>query len=856
MKKKNQLLILGSFIIGTVGIILLLYFTNFIEIPTKPVDIGLWIGFIIFWGASINEGILWIKNGKRSDLADIVAILFLFVTVFLITRNVLLSFVGAFSIYLLFGIEELKEYEILNKVVLISVITYNFIFIVGILDEAFNKEGHWQDTAFSLSFWLMLILGFAFFGRKYMVVFRFMSVQYLTLLLYIIAWLVIVMVQGIVNQNTTEEVDISQYIYIALIITNFVIYVFSGPLINLLMGYKKEDDEELNELVREVAEKVGMNPKRIQVRYGNYPIINAMAYGAFWNMNMAIIAPDKHTIPKDELKGVIAHELGHLKKAHTLILTVLSSIEIIIFWLLKWPVTMYDFVFKPDQPIELWQFLVISFGVSILLYIFVRDLEGHSDKIAREAGYDESISKGLYNLESFYATSHEIGLDATLLSDEKPTVNTQMGNYLATSQYLNKMIVDPSRGTLLSNFINSHPPSFHRIPIILNEEQISPIQEAFMPVTFLWKKNAWKFLNRTKGARERYLQIVDRKILELFSVTTIKEFNEQLARMEFHEYKLGKRFAYLNRITGERQCGKLVSLSYSESATESIQYHVQLDDSQEPKSEIIINPAICKEVPIALDSYYKFRKEGILKLEKVDLSAFYQHPRKTRRYEDPYYKYLNTGVLYFSDLDGNEIEKPVFDTKMPIPYEIIKDLEERPIFLKKAGTYEILKTKSITLNLEKPYIDIEAYKYIPNQLASDLKDSPPYSLTSDNHVINFEKLYFPVHHDDKTFLYEKAFLEFLIEKNLRVDIILKKAVNSEIDGHISTFSLDAESNNEKIKNLTITSIFGEEFDLEMSKIDGIFLNFPQMVVQKVADVSIFTKLINKIQRIRHPERIF
>ena len=131
MKKNYQFLILGSFILGTIGIILSLYLTSTISIPTNPLDIGLWIGFIIFWGAMINEGLLWIKNGKRSDLSDLVAIIFLFITVFLITRDVMLSFVGAFSIYLLFRIEELKEYEILNKVVLISVITYNFIFIVG-----------------------------------------------------------------------------------------------------------------------------------------------------------------------------------------------------------------------------------------------------------------------------------------------------------------------------------------------------------------------------------------------------------------------------------------------------------------------------------------------------------------------------------------------------------------------------------------------------------------------------------------------------------------------------------------------------------------------------------------------------
>ncbi|MHA1888584.1 MAG: M48 family metalloprotease, partial [Promethearchaeota archaeon] len=477
MKKNLQIVLIGSFIFGTIGIIIGLYFSHLIQFPTKILDIALWIGFWVFWVGVINEGFHWVKNGKRSDWADLVIIAFLFITVFLITRDVLLSFVGAFSIYLLFGIEELKEYEILNKIVLISVITYNVIFVAGILDQIFQKDGLWQNIAFSFSFWLILILGFVFFGRKYIIVFRFMSVQYLTLLLYVVAWLVIATI------NYVASIDLKEWIYEALIITNLIVYAFSGPLINLLMGFHRENDPELNQMVREVAKEVGLDPNKIQVRFGKYPILNAMAYGAFWNMNMAIIAPNKETIPMNEMKGIIAHELGHLKQKHTLILTIISTIEILLFQLLQWPVTMYDYVFnKENMPFELWVFLVINFGISIFLYIIVRYLEGNADKIAKKSGYSSSISKGLYNLESFYATSHEVGLDATLLSDEKVTPNNQMLQYYSTAQYLNRMIVNPSRSILLSNFINSHPPSFHRIMIILNDQDVSSFRESLMPL--------------------------------------------------------------------------------------------------------------------------------------------------------------------------------------------------------------------------------------------------------------------------------------------------------------------------------------------------------------------------------------
>ena len=78
---------------------------------------------------------------------------------------------GAFSIYLIFGMVEMKDYEILNKIVLITVITYNVIFVAGLIDILIGLEGVLRDTVFSMSFFLMLILGFIVFGRKYMVVF-------------------------------------------------------------------------------------------------------------------------------------------------------------------------------------------------------------------------------------------------------------------------------------------------------------------------------------------------------------------------------------------------------------------------------------------------------------------------------------------------------------------------------------------------------------------------------------------------------------------------------------------------------------------------------------------------------------
>ncbi|MHA2340153.1 MAG: hypothetical protein ACXACX_22865, partial [Candidatus Hodarchaeales archaeon] len=41
----------------------------------------------------------WVKNGKRSEMSDIVAIFFFFFLIFFFSKDILTSVMGAFSIY-------------------------------------------------------------------------------------------------------------------------------------------------------------------------------------------------------------------------------------------------------------------------------------------------------------------------------------------------------------------------------------------------------------------------------------------------------------------------------------------------------------------------------------------------------------------------------------------------------------------------------------------------------------------------------------------------------------------------------------------------------------------------------------
>ncbi|MCK4688430.1 MAG: M48 family metalloprotease, partial [Candidatus Lokiarchaeota archaeon] len=287
---------------------------------------------------TIEEFYHWVKNGKRSEMSDFVAILFFFFLIFFFSKDILTSVMGAFSIYLWIGIFELKDYPIINKILIISLVTYNTIFIAGIFSYYLDNP-FYINTSFAFSFWIILILGFILFGRKYIVVWRFMSPAYLILLLYIIAWLVVVFInqytplQFITNKPLAlKEFRLSDFfmnIYFILIIVNWFIYFISGVILDKLLGIKKVENSEILELVKSVKQDIGIKGD-VKVGFGKYPILNAMAYGSTFDKRISIIAEDINQIPEDELKGIVAHELAHTKGKHTLILTFITTGDLLL----------------------------------------------------------------------------------------------------------------------------------------------------------------------------------------------------------------------------------------------------------------------------------------------------------------------------------------------------------------------------------------------------------------------------------------------------------------------------------------------------------------------------------------------
>ncbi|KKN54145.1 hypothetical protein LCGC14_0595460, partial [marine sediment metagenome] len=234
---------------------------------------------ILLYLLTIEEFYQWVKNGKRSEMSDIVAILFFFFLIFFFSKDVLTSLMGAFSIYLWIGIFELRDYPILNKILIISLVTYNIIFIAGIFSTFLNNS-RILDTTFAFSFWIILILGFILFGRKYLIVWRFLSPEYLMLFIYIIAWLAVVIINQVAPIFITSSplgldefkiIDFFLNIYFILILVNWAIYFISGPILSKLLGIKKIENFDLLKIVNKVKKEIGIKGK-VKIGFGKYPI--------------------------------------------------------------------------------------------------------------------------------------------------------------------------------------------------------------------------------------------------------------------------------------------------------------------------------------------------------------------------------------------------------------------------------------------------------------------------------------------------------------------------------------------------------------------------------------------------------
>jgi heat shock protein HtpX len=111
-------------------------------------------------------------------------------------------------------------------------------------------------------------------------------------------------------------------------IMNFIAYFFSDKLVLAMSGAKpvsRDEDPDLHAIVEEVARRAGIPKPQVYVIPTETP--NAFATGR--NPEKGVVAVTmgiRRLLDKEELAGVIAHEVAHIKNRDILISTIAATI--------------------------------------------------------------------------------------------------------------------------------------------------------------------------------------------------------------------------------------------------------------------------------------------------------------------------------------------------------------------------------------------------------------------------------------------------------------------------------------------------------------------------------------------------
>jgi heat shock protein HtpX len=111
-------------------------------------------------------------------------------------------------------------------------------------------------------------------------------------------------------------------------IMNFIAYFFSDKIVLAMSGatpVSREEDPELHSIVEEVARRAGIPKPKVYLIPSETP--NAFATGR--NPEKGVVAVTmgiRRLLDREELAGVIAHEIAHIKNRDILISTIAATI--------------------------------------------------------------------------------------------------------------------------------------------------------------------------------------------------------------------------------------------------------------------------------------------------------------------------------------------------------------------------------------------------------------------------------------------------------------------------------------------------------------------------------------------------
>jgi heat shock protein HtpX len=204
----------------------------------------------------------------------------------------------------------------------------------------------------------------------------------------------------------------------------------------------EEEDPRLYQMVRDLTTRAGLPMPRLYVIPQEQP--NAFATGRNPKHSaVAVTAGIRKLLTEDELRGVLAHELGHVRNHDILLTSVVATIASAITWIgymVLWIGGEDDSPLGILGPLLLWILAPIS--AAIIQMAISRQREYAADATGAEiCGNPESLASALMRLES--------GAQAMPMQVNQATEPLY--------------IVKPFKGGGIASLFSTHPPIEERV---------------------------------------------------------------------------------------------------------------------------------------------------------------------------------------------------------------------------------------------------------------------------------------------------------------------------------------------------------------------------------------------------------
>ncbi len=238
-------------------------------------------------------------------------------------------------------------------------------------------------------------------------------------------------------------------------IMNFIAYFFSDKIVLAMSGAQPvspAEDPELHAIVEEVARRAGIPKPKVYVIPVETP--NAFATGRNpENGVVAVTSGIRRLLSREELAGVIAHEIAHIKNRDILISTIAATIVGAISYLAQmaqWSL-FFGGLGGRDEEDRGNPLAIIGFLIAIIIIPIAATLIQLAISRSREYLADETGAKIIRNpialakaLEKLEAWNRAYPMDVN-------PAQAQM------------FIVNPLSGKSLLNLFSTHPPIEERI---------------------------------------------------------------------------------------------------------------------------------------------------------------------------------------------------------------------------------------------------------------------------------------------------------------------------------------------------------------------------------------------------------